>query len=79
MENPVAKSNTDALELLLDKVHQDGGHDFRDYKHGTVIRRLEGRLYATGTKSYLDYMQFLDTHPEEYEGLAYYLTIAVSG
>ena len=79
MENLVAESNTDALELLLDKVHQDGGHDFRDYKRGTVIRRLEGRLYATGTKSYLDYMQFLDTHPEEYERLAYYLTIAVSG
>ena len=79
MENLVAESNTDALELLLDKVHQDGGHDFRDYKRGTVIRRLEGRLYATGTKSYFDYMQFLDTHPEEYERLAYYLTIAVSG
>lgn len=79
MENPVAESNTDVLELLLDKVHQDGGHDFRDYKRGTVIRRLEGRLYATGTKSYLDYMQFLDTHPLEYERLAYCLTIAVSG
>ncbi len=75
----MAKNNTNALGLLLEKVYRERGYDFRDYKRGTVIRRLEGRLYATGTKSYPDYMQFLDTHPEEYERLAYYLTIVVSG
>jgi len=75
----VTESNTKALELLLEKVHREGGYDFRDYKRGTVMRRLERRLYATGTKSYPEYMRFLDTHPEEYERLANYLTILVSG
>ena len=79
MENMIAESDTIALDLLLEKVYRDTGHDFRDYKRGTVTRRLERRLHTTGAKTYLDYMQFLDTHPEEYQRLIDYLTIAVSG
>jgi len=79
MPNTAVETSPKILDLLLEKVHQDGGYDFRDYKHGTLTRRLEGRLQDTGTKSYLDYMQFLDVHPEEYWRLASYLTITVSG
>ena len=79
MGNTVAKSDSNGLDLLLEKIYRDGGHDFRDYKQGTVVRRLERRLQATGVKTYPDYMQFLDAHPEEYERLVYTLTIAVSG
>ena len=67
------------LDSLLEKVYQDGGYDFRDYRRGTVARRLERRLHATWTKTYRDYMRFLDTHPEEYQKFAEYLTIKVSG
>jgi len=67
------------LDLLLEKVYREGGYDFRDYRHGTVIRRLEKRLYATETRTYRDYIQFLDTHPEEYEKFGECLTIKVSG
>jgi chemotaxis methyl-accepting protein methylase len=67
------------LDLLLEKVYKEGGYDFRDYRHGTVIRRLEKRLHATETRTYRDYMQFLDTHPEEYEKFVECLTIKVSG
>lgn len=67
------------LNLLLEKVYREGGYDFRDYRHGTVIRRLEKRLHATTTRTYRDYIQFLDTHPEEYEKFAECLTIKVSG
>jgi two-component system CheB/CheR fusion protein len=52
------------LDLLLEKVYREGGYDFRDYRHGTVIRRLEKRLHAARTKTYGDYIQFLDIHPE---------------
>ena len=79
MKNTAIESNTMALDSLLDKVYQDSGHDFREYKRGTVTRRLERRLHATGTRTYLDYMQFLDDHPEEYHRLADDLTIKVSG
>ena len=67
------------LDLLLEKVYREGGYDFRDYRHGTVIRRLEKRLHATETRTYRDYIHFLDTHPEEYEKFAECLTIKVSG
>ena len=67
------------LDLLLEKVYREGGYDFRDYRHGTVIRRLEKRLHAAGTKTYREYIQFLDTHPEEYEKFAECITIKISG
>jgi chemotaxis methyl-accepting protein methylase len=67
------------LDLLLERVYREGGYDFRDYRHGTLIRRLEKRLHATETRTYQDYIQFLDTHPEEYEKIAECLTIKVSG
>jgi len=78
MGNTVTESNAIGLDLLLEKLYQDGKHDFRDYKRGTLIRRLERRLQATAVKTYLDYMRFLDTHPEEYQRLSDYLTIQVS-
>jgi len=79
MGDIIPKSDTTALDSLLEKVYRNGGRDFRDYKYGTVTRRLEKRLHATGTKTYLEYMNFLDTHPEEYQKLTNYLAIAVSG
>jgi len=44
-----------------------------------MTRRLARRLHATGAKTYPEYMRFLDTHPEEYQKLAEYLTIKASG
>jgi chemotaxis methyl-accepting protein methylase len=79
MENMSAENNDQALDLLLEKVYREGGYDFRDYKRGTVTRRLQRRLYATGATTYLEYMRFLDSHPEEYQRLADELTIKVSG
>ncbi len=72
------ESETKAIDSILEKVYREGGYDFRDYKRGTLVRRLGGRLCATGTKSYLEYKQFLDAHPEEYESLANYLAMLVS-
>jgi len=79
MENVSAENNGKALDLLLEKVYRDGGYDFRDYKRGTVTRRLERRLYATGTTTYEEYTRFLENHSEEYQNLAEDLTIKVSG
>ena len=79
MESTVAEHDALILDSLLEKVYRDDGHDFRDYKRGTVTRRLARRLHATGVSTYLEYMQFLDSHPEEYQKLADDLTIKVSG
>ena len=79
MVNIIIESDTAVLDLLLEKVYRDGGYDFREYKRGTVTRRRERRLRATGTRPYLDYMRFLDAHPEEYQRLIEDLTIKTSG
>ena len=79
MESVVTEHEAVVLDSLLEKVYRDGGYDFRNYKRGTVMRRLERRLHATRARTYLDYMRFLDTHPEEYQELAEYLTIKASG
>ena len=79
MVSMLVVSETAGLDLLLRKVCRDGGYDFREYKCGTVTRRLERRLRATGVPTYRDYMRFLDTHPEEYQRLAEDLTIKTSG
>lgn len=79
MASIVTGSDTAALDSLLEKVYRDTGYDFREYKRGTVTRRLERRLHTTGARTYLDYMEFLDAHPEEYQRLADDLIIKVSG
>jgi len=79
MASMVTGGDTAALDSLLEKVYRDTGYDFREYKRGTVTRRLERRLRATGAKTYLDYIEFLDAHPEEYHKLADDLIIKVSG
>jgi len=71
--------DTTSLDLLLEQVYQHNGYDFREYKRGTITRRLERRLHATGTRTYLDYMQFLDDHPAEYQRIVEDLTIKTSG
>jgi len=79
MRNAVAVSDAMALDLLLEQVYRESGYDFREYKRGTVARRLQRRLHATGARTYLDYMRFLDARPEEYQKLADDITIKVSG
>ena len=79
MGKNIAESDATDLDLLLEKVYRDSKYDFRSYRRGTVTRRLERRLHAVGAKTYLEYMQFLEVHPEEYERLADDLSIKVSG
>jgi chemotaxis methyl-accepting protein methylase len=79
MGNNGAQNNDQALNFLLEKVYRRGGYDFRDYKRGTITRRLQRRLFATGTTSYEEYTRFLESHPQEYQSLANDITIKVSG
>jgi chemotaxis methyl-accepting protein methylase len=74
----VLEYDTRALDMLLDKIYRASSHDFRRYRRGAIIRRLDRRLQATRTRTYLEYMQFLDTHPQEYQRLTDYLTIHIS-
>jgi len=78
MENTAPENDITALNTLLEKVYRNGGYDFREYKHGTIMRRLERRLHVTGARTYPDYTKFLDAHPDEYQKFADDLTIKTS-
>lgn len=52
MATVITENDNKALDLLLEKVYRDSRHDFREYKRGTVIRRLEKGLTATVLEGY---------------------------
>lgn len=66
------------LKSLLEKIYQERGFDFREYKETTLSRRLSRRLHARRCQGYADYAHVLDTDPAEYEKLFDDLTINVT-
>ena len=60
MEGTVAEYDASALDSLLEQVYRKAGYDFREYKRGTLTRRLTRRLYVHGLGTYQEYRQFLD-------------------
>ena len=68
----------DKLEWLMEKIYQERGFDFREYRKNTLIRRLGRRLKARGSKTYGEYADVLDKDPAEYDKLFNDLTINVT-
>jgi two-component system CheB/CheR fusion protein len=79
MDNTVAEYDSPVLDALLDRVYLKGGYDFREYRRSTVTRRLERRLFANGLTTYRQYMELLDSRPDEVERLVEEITIKSSG
>lgn len=68
----------DALSDLLEKVYQDRGWDFRNYKKTSLGRRISKRLGANNISSYKDYYKILNSFPAEYDKLFSTITVKVS-
>ena len=64
-----ADEHEQALRSLLNHVREHSSIDFSKYKVPTILRRLQRRMYATGTTDVSAYMHYLDSHPEEYHRL----------
>jgi two-component system CheB/CheR fusion protein len=65
---------TDALpeagfREMLDFLRQTRGVDLESYKPSTLRRRVAKRLKAVGADSFLDYLDHLQVHPEEFAQL----------
>jgi two-component system CheB/CheR fusion protein len=54
---------------LLDYLRQTRGVDFASYKSSTLMRRVAKRLTAVGAQTFLDYLDHLQVHPEEFARL----------
>ena len=68
-----------AFDALLDFLKRSRGFDFGGYKRVSLERRFARRMDAIGCKSYGDYLDYLEVHPEEYEQLFDMLLINVTG
>ncbi|MFH1339112.1 MAG: CheR family methyltransferase [Candidatus Omnitrophota bacterium] len=74
----VKEDREKSFELLLDKIYQDRGLDFRHYRRELLKRRIAVRLRANKLDLYSNYLRLLIKKPEEYDKLFEVLTINVS-
>jgi two-component system CheB/CheR fusion protein len=58
-----------ALDQLLEYLEQNRGFDFTAYKRATLARRIDKRMVAVGHRSYFDYLDYLQVHPDEFDQL----------
>ena len=67
-----------AFAALLERVRERSGIDFSTYKTATIIRRLRGRMGATGHSSIGAYAKQLESDAEEYARFISSLLIKVT-
>jgi two-component system CheB/CheR fusion protein len=75
---PTQPSEKRELDQFLDEVRTRLDIDFTSYKTPTIMRRLQRRIIATDTDNLRGYMDYLITHPEEYQQLANAFLIKVT-
>ena len=68
----------EGLMQILEKVYEEKGFDFRQYKESSLKRRIQRRLRATKVESYKNYVILIDTDPKEYDKLINILLINVT-
>ncbi len=66
------------FEAMLERIRERSGIDFSTYKTATIVRRLRGRMGATGHSSVADYGKQLETDGAEYARLISSLLIKVT-
>ncbi|WP_213763455.1 CheR family methyltransferase [Caballeronia sp. dw_19] len=78
IEPAVPNADIDVLQALLSILRIRTGHDFRHYKRGTVMRRIERRLQVNGVADLAGYKRFIEMHPEETTALLKDMLIGVT-
>ncbi|HLG73525.1 MAG TPA: chemotaxis protein CheB [Chloroflexota bacterium] len=66
------------LETLLEDLRERSGIQFSSYKRPTIERRLRRRMAATDTHTLEQYMDYLESHPDEYQRLVNSFLIKVT-
>ena len=74
---PLTKSE-DALKKIFILLRSQTGHDFSQYKHNTIKRRVERRLAVHQLTDLSEYVRFLQKTPVEVESLFRDLLIGVT-
>lgn len=75
---PLAEQHLSALDQVLSAVQAASGIDFREYKPGTLIRRVERRMQVRHCRCFADYLDCLEADPAEVATLRRELLIPVT-
>lgn len=67
------------FEALLFHLKESRGFDFTGYKRSSLVRRVDRRMSQAGVTGYLDYVDFLEVHPDEFTALFNTILINVTG
>jgi len=51
---------------LLDFLKRNRGFDFTGYKQASLVRRVNKRMQLVGVDNYVDYIDYLELHPDEF-------------
>src|SRR4029434_7089348 len=68
----------DALREVMTLLRVRTGHDFANYKSGTLLRRLQRRLNVVGLSTVSEYAQMIREQPQEAVTLMKDLLISVT-
>lgn len=66
------------FEAVIKKLYNEHGLDFGTYRKKCLKRRIWSRISGCGLKTCLEYIAFLNRHPEEYKALLDAMTINVT-
>jgi two-component system CheB/CheR fusion protein len=69
---------TDSLQQIFKLLSKKTGTDFSQYKPTTILRRLEKRLDMLKLVHIDDYLEYIESHPEEAETLFKMILIGVT-
>ena len=64
-----ATRTEDSMSRIFNLIFSQTGHDFSQYKKGTVTRRIERRMAVHAINSLDEYTQYLEQKPAEVEAL----------
>jgi two-component system CheB/CheR fusion protein len=67
------------FEALLVYVKESRGFDFTGYKRSSLVRRVNRRMHQVDAGDYLEYLDFLQVHPDEFTALFNTILINVTG
>jgi len=67
------------LAVLLDHLKRARGFDFTGYKRASLERRVRRRMEDVGVEDFLDYVDHLEVHPDEFNFLFNTILINVTG
>ena len=68
-DSVAATASAEGLDELLAYLVESRAFDFADYKRTGLQRRLGKRLVALGLSSFLEYVDYLQVHPDEFSNL----------